>query len=186
MLRFLLGSKSIGFLTLHETENDGYLGSFLITDFKGIPIEFRCTHSIKPDAVQRTLYGEALLSHIGVELCGRPLISSAKNKPRLTLVDKPFLLKLNGHSSCPVMFVKELGEEEDSTTSENFGSEYQVEVIEPRYDRLKPLEIAMKADVKSETKELVGKLHSEFNVVEPFDRMGRAVEILIRRSSRFK
>lgn len=185
MMRFLLGTKSIGFLTLHEIEKAGYLGSFLITDFKGIPMEFRCTHSLKPDAIQRSLYGEALLSYIGVEICGRPLIRSTKNKPKLIFVDKPFLLKLDDHASCPIVLVREIDREEEHTISANFGLEYQIEVIEPRYKGFKPLEIVKKGEMKTKTKELVERLYSEFNILESFERMRKAVESL-NQLNRFK
>lgn len=184
--RFFLGSKSIGFLTLHETEGTGYIASFLITDFKGIPIEFRCTHPLKPDAVQRSLYGEGLLSYIGVEACGKPLIKAMRNKPKLLFVDKPFLLKLDEQAPYPTIFVKEAKGEEDSTTSESFGSEYHIEVIESGYNGFTPLEIVQKGEVTPKTRELIGQVYAEYNILESFDRIKNAVESLNQLTSRFK
>lgn len=67
----------IGFLSLIETEaKDGYLGALLVTDARGIPQEFRCTHPVKPTTVQKSLYGDTLLPHIGINLCGIPLIKA--------------------------------------------------------------------------------------------------------------
>ncbi len=46
----------LGFLSLYETtSHDGYIGSLLITDPHGIPQEFRCTHPIKPTAIQKDI-----------------------------------------------------------------------------------------------------------------------------------
>ena len=36
-------------------------------------MEFRCTAPVRPNPLQRTLYGRTLLPHIAVELIGAPL-----------------------------------------------------------------------------------------------------------------
>jgi hypothetical protein len=184
--RFLLGSKTAGFLTLHETEKAGFTGSFLITDLKGIPIEFRCTHPLKPDAVQRSLYGEALQSYIGVEICGKPLINAVKKKPKLLFVDKPFLLKLEDHAPCPTFFVQEIDEEDAGANPTRFDSAYHVEVIESRYNGFPPLELVTKGEVKPKTRELIEQLYYEVNIVESFERMKNAVGSLNQITSRVK
>ncbi len=183
--RFFLGSKSIGFLTLHETEKAEYIASFLITDFKGIPIEFRCTHPLKPDAVQRSLYGESLLAYIGVEACGKPLMKAMKNKPKLLFVDKPFLLKLDEQAPCPTIFVKEAEGEEAAPSAERFGSDYHIEVIESGYNGFEPLEIAKKGEFTPKTRELIGQVYAEYNILESFNRMKNAVESLNQLTSKF-
>lgn len=44
----------LGFFSLYEMPSkDGYMGSILITDAQSVPLEFRCTHPIKPNIVQR-------------------------------------------------------------------------------------------------------------------------------------
>jgi len=183
--RFFLGAKSIGFLTLHESEKTGYIASFLITDVNGIPMEFRCTHPLKPDAVQRSLYGERLLSYIGVEACGKPLMKAMKNKPKLLFVDKPFLLKLDEQAPYPTIFVKDAEGDEEAPTAESFGSDYHVEVIESEYNGFEPLEIVTKGELRPKTRELIGQVYAEYNLLEAFDRMKNAVESLGQLTSRF-
>ena len=34
----------VGFLDLLKTNVTNYIGAILITDFSGVPVEFRCTH----------------------------------------------------------------------------------------------------------------------------------------------
>lgn len=182
MLRFLLGSNSVGFLTLHNIEGTGHLGSLLITDFKGIPLEFRCTHPIKPDEVQISLYGEAFFSHVGVEILGKPLIRSIENKPKVIFVDKPFLLGLDDHSKCPVIFVKIIDVDEDANVNDYLHKDYKIEVIKPGGDA-KPLEIVKKNEINFKLKELVERLHSEFDILELFERMRKAMETIVRKNS---
>jgi len=100
-----------GFWGLYETlAKDGYLGAILITDLRGIPQEFRCTHPVKPTTVQKPLYGTTLEPYIGVNLCGIPLIESIQNKPSLIMVNNEFLLDVRSKSNCPVIFVRRAGE----------------------------------------------------------------------------
>ena len=177
-MRFILGSDSVGFLTLHNINGAGYLSSFLITDFKGIPIEFRCTHPIELDSLQISLYGSTLLSHVGIDLIGKPLLRSVENNPKLIFVDKPFLLKLDDYSKCPLMFVKMADTEENHAISETFGLDYHIEVIKPINDKFKTLEIVKKKKLK--IKDLVERLYAEFDVLEPFERMKKAVKIILK------
>lgn len=179
MFESLFGSNSVGFLTLHNIDAS-YLGSLLITNCKGIPEEFRCTSPIMPDDVQRSLYGEAFLSHIGVEICGKPLIRSVGHKPNLIFVNRPFLLYLNGHTSCPIVFVQVVDTGETPTL---FGSEYQSEVITPSNSRFKTVEIVKKIDKKGKIRALVEQLLFEFDVTEPFERMKKAVETMVQKNA---
>ena len=97
----------LGFLALYETSShDGYLGAIIITDFQGIPQEFRYTHTVKPTTIQKTLYGNSLELYIGVNLCGIPLIQSLANKPSLVLVQNEFLLGVRTSISCPVTSIR--------------------------------------------------------------------------------
>lgn len=83
----------LGFLSLFLTmDKTGFLGATLVTDSQGVPIEFRCTHPVKPNAIQKTLYGETLTLHVGVNLCGIPLLKSLQNKPALVIVNTDYTL----------------------------------------------------------------------------------------------
>src|SRR4030042_5256124 len=93
----------LAFFAIYKTSsNDGYLGAVLVTDLQGIPQEFRCTHLVKPTAIQKPLYGDTLEPYIGVNLCGIPLIESIQNKPSLIMVHREFLLGVRTASPCPV------------------------------------------------------------------------------------
>ena len=186
IIESIFRSKSIGFLTLHETDSDDYLGAYLITDFEGLPKEFRCTHSITPDDVQKALYGDSLLSYIGVELCGKPLIQSSKNRPRIIIIDKSFLLKLSDHSSYPVVFVNRVENGDDLSDVEEYGSEYQIERMESNHYEDETLEIIKKREDNPDSIQLMKKLCHEFDIFEPFNRMLNAIESLRQKSSRFR
>lgn len=172
-----MGNPVIGFLSLHEHETTEYLGSLLITNLAGIPLEFRCTQPITPDAIQRSLYGTGLLEYLGVEVCGRPLIRSAKSKPKLIFIEQPFLLSLNDYVSSPIVFIREFrGEEPPSPITLKY--QYQSDVIKPRQQDHNLLQIAQKDTIDVKTVEFITQLSHTFNFVESFDRMRQAVQNL--------
>lgn len=176
--RFLFGTKTAGFLTLIENEDAEYQGSVLITDFKGIPLEFRCTHPLTPDAVQRSLYGEALRAYLGVEICGKPLLHAVKTKPTLLFVDKPFLLKLAEHAPCPTFLVQERVEDTVVNPSAHVDAAYQVEILPSRSNDQPSMELVTTGEVTPKTRALIVQLSVEVDLVEAFGRMKNAVGTL--------
>src|SRR3990172_4221450 len=94
----------LGFFTPTKTvAQDGYLGAILIINQQGVPQEFRCTHPVKPTAIQKPLYGDVLEPYIGVDLCGVHLVRSLHTKPSLILVPREFLLDIRNSCPCPVL-----------------------------------------------------------------------------------
>ena len=77
--------KYLAFVTLSEVEDGVLRGGILVTDAHGKPVEFRCTSPIRPNTVQRTLYGGTLMPHIAVELVGKPLIQAVQASPDVGL-----------------------------------------------------------------------------------------------------
>lgn len=99
----------LAFLDYLETpRKDGYLGAVLVTDATGLPVEFRCTHPVKPTAIQRSLYGAALATHISVHLCAVPLLDALQTPLDAILVRRPQLLAVRGEEGCvsPVAFIR--------------------------------------------------------------------------------
>ena len=64
--------NNLAFVTLAEVEEGILRGGILITDTKGKPVEFRCTFPIRPNAVQRTLYGDRVCHNLKVLAVDRP------------------------------------------------------------------------------------------------------------------
>jgi hypothetical protein len=161
--------------------DEGYVGAVLITDLKGVPLEFRCTHPIKPDAIQLSLYGSTFLPHVGVELCGKPLIEAVKNKPKFILVNQSYLLHLDSSSPYPVILVRTAGQQEKVT--DDLGSDYQREVIKLHDFQVSTLEVVSRKETMDKLQEHMQKLCSEINILEPFDRMEKAIELVARKNT---
>jgi hypothetical protein len=177
-------------LALYETSTrDGYLGAFLITDFQGIPQEFRCTHPVKPTIIQKPLYGDTLESYIGVTLCGIPLISSTQNKPSLIVVHREFLIGIRTATSCPVIFVRKVGEAIDIKSTNGLETKLRREKVDCPTGRFQPIVFTPHPDFNDDitsAKEILEKIFSYLDPVEPFERIAKAIEVLGKQDKRFQ
>ena len=81
----------LGFLSyVQASGSNAGRGALLVTDDGTRPVEFRCTSPIKPNPLQRMLYGDTLRSYITVDLVGEPLLSAVQEKPVILLVNLCF------------------------------------------------------------------------------------------------
>lgn len=180
----------LGFLVLNEISNhDGYLGAILITDLQGIPQEFRCTHPVKPTTIQKPLYGKTLEPHIGVNLCGIPLLKSIQNTPSLIVVHKEFLLGVRTAVSYPVVFIRRAGEIIEVKTSDSTETTLKRGRIDCSTGRFQPIVFSPHPnfdDDSSIAKEILEKIFSYLDPIEPFERMSKAIEVLAKQDKRFQ
>lgn len=99
----------IGYLSITELSKDLFRGGLLLIDLKGRPQDFRCTSVIKPNAIQRALYGGTLAGHMALNLCGQPLLNALQKKPGLLVADNPDLLVLRGEIEMPMLWLRRQG-----------------------------------------------------------------------------
>lgn len=97
---------AIGFLGYREfDEGEAYRGAILVTDEWSKPMEFRCTAPVRPNHLQRTLYGSSLLPHVLTELIAAPLIASLRVKPELILIDEEAYFDVRHTAQLPIVRV---------------------------------------------------------------------------------
>lgn len=183
-------NTTIGFIdiiTLTEKKKK-YFGGLLVTDLKGIPIEFKCTHPVKPTAVQQKLYGDMLIPYISVNLCGFPLFNSLERKPNILLCKKNIFLDLRSDISTPIFFIQDssqvIGLEEESATNGIYS-----ETIKKVKNQSGPIKVGTKNQYKSDLiqyKDYLENLTSMINLSEPFDRIERAMEMISNQDDRFQ
>lgn len=178
----------IAFLDLLKGQPEtSYIGAVLVTDSLGVPVEFRCTHPVKPTEIQRQLYGSTLQRHVGVELCGKPLLKSLQNPPRLVFTKLELLLGVREASPVPVLFVRYAGEvlRVDQGPAGG-GTEVKVD---PKNSNIQP--IILRSDARFESdpetaKEILEEVLLNVDPIEPFERINKAVAMLIKQDARFQ
>jgi len=182
------GPTFVAFLDLLRTKGDSnFVGAALVTDMFGVPAEFRCTHPVKPTEIQKQLYGSTLDRYIGVELCGKPLLKSLQNAPALVFVRAELLLPIRDSQSPPVLFVRRAGDvlriehkPEDKPSEKKFDSgSNSIASVVLKCDPNFPEDLETSGEV-------LGELLRNLDPVEPFDRIGRAIDALTKQDSRFQ
>jgi hypothetical protein len=96
----------LGFLTVIEMADRGFMGGLLVTTLTGRPLEFQCTTPVQPNKTQQILYGTTLGPFIKGELIAKTLLERVQIKPVAILVDQLDILGLRNHIDTPVAVLK--------------------------------------------------------------------------------
>jgi hypothetical protein len=165
----------LGMLNLEK--GNAYRGGILVTDGWGKPIEFRCTAPVRPNTVQRTLYGQTLLPHIAVALIGVPLLRSIQEHPEFIIIQDSVFFDIRLHFEKPVVKLWRQGEQvrlQESTDQETAGvvlpcgtGRFQPIVSETHWQFRGDFDLC-----GNQLKEMFGR----WDLIEPFDRLTRALE----------
>ena len=180
-------SFQIAFYAFRPTENDlGFVGAVLVTDDRGIPLEFRCTHPVKPTAVQKALYGSNLESHVSVDLCGKPLLEAVRTNPIACVVENRELVSLREVVDLPVLYLQKSGEVLEETG--------QPHIVGHTRSFTSSSKVAANLSVRchskwesdfEKTREVLEQASSHIDLLEPFDRITTSLSILATRDERF-
>lgn len=172
------------FMNLYNDEDSFFIGAVLVTDVRGLPVEFRCTQPIKPTNLQKSLYGKNLVRYIALELCGNQLINSLSLKKDLKFIvtgnmDMIWVRRADG---CPVVYLQT--KENDSESDAEIGRRDEIlsTVIEDFVVYAHP---SYPSDIE-DAKAYIHLLMQSFDVTDPFDRINKAIRVLIQEDPRFR
>ncbi len=155
----------------------GFVGCYMMTDERGYPKEFRITTPVKPTAVQRAIYGDALDSYVSQELIAETLLRDASSAPELLLVDSPALASFEPRLGMPVVTLEAEADvlfadndtDQPSLVMSTIGSlSYRVAEQHERQAR-----IALETCV------------TYFDPLKAFERMSNALDVLVNEDERF-
>ncbi len=182
-------SENIAFFTVEPTkDNKGFLGAMLVTNDLGMPEEFRVTYPVKPTLLQRQLYGESLMVHIGVTLCGLPLQKALKTKPEIYIVSDKRYLPLANEIKELVAQIEKVGE---AFAVGGSGSTSPLRrKIQSKSGRFQPLSVLIPSTFDEarhqETLKILEKHFQSIDLVEPFERIRGALQALEAQDERFR
>ena len=168
----------IAFLGYMELDNGAsYRGAILITDDWGKPLEFRCTAPVKPNAVQRTLYGQTLLPHVLVELIGEPLLRAVQERPEIIIIQENLFFDLRHKTDTPVVRLRRQGA--DVKLSSEEAEKAKPLVMASESGKFDP--IVMEAHWQfvgdmDYSREKLRELFGRWDLVEPFERLTKGLE----------
>lgn len=177
----------IGYFSLEKNEGkDGFLGAMLVVDSMSRPVEFRVTFPVKPSAIQKPLYGDAMEPYIGVELCGKQLLDSIDHHLSIIMVNNEKLLGIRDHINLPVLFIQRAGDVIEVDTGDNkFGNKSKLESASGRFQPISIFSSRGYPDDLSNAKYLMREMFEDADLMEPFERIELAVDTLSDQDERF-
>ena len=96
----------LGFLSVIENADLGFLGGYLLLNPAGRPLEFHCTAPVRPNRTQEILYGAALRPFLYGELIGQTLLAKSRHTPLVVCTDSPAALAARDTSQIPLVLVQ--------------------------------------------------------------------------------
>lgn len=166
----------LGFLSYREFEDKkGYHGGILITDALSKPLEFRATSPVRPNPLQKILYGKRLLPHILIELIGKPLLKGIKEDPACVLVKSREFLRLRQSTDRVIISLRPQGELQLGIQPSKSSLLMESEVF-------KPLVVeGCDSDKTAEWREKLLEVFKHVDLLEPFERIEKALEEISKR-----
>jgi hypothetical protein len=86
------GDLKLSYLTVSNPAPNVYIGGLMVTDGRGLPVEFRYTEPIQPTKIQQVLYGQVLSAYIKREVILETLLKNVESKFRCLLVEDEQML----------------------------------------------------------------------------------------------
>ena len=161
-------------------EGENYVGGIMITDIRGIPIEFKYTDSIKPTKIQKVLYGAVLEKYLREEIIIKNLIGKLETKPDIYIIDDNKNIELEKYVKKNVILVKStqlkefnnIKDKKDINESEML---FQMNLGESPVRLLFGEKGILK---KEEIIEILTQEKANINLIEPLERMREALKML--------
>lgn len=169
----------LAFLYLDEVESGVFRGGLLATDSGGKPLEFHCTSAIRPNTLQKTLYGDALRPHMAVDLTAKLLYGKLQQKPDAFLVwQREFLeFREDMDENIPVLLVAKQGATAAGDAAGNDGGE----ILSNEAGKFEALTITPhwkhKADAGFVLPDM-SKFFAKFDLAGPFERIHDALKMV--------
>lgn len=106
-------NHSIGYFLCREKDSS-FSGGVLVTDHRGIPVDFKYTDPIIPNRYQKNLFGKILEPYLRKQVIGKNLIDRLESKPALILVSQDSLSDMQEEFNFPVLYIEESSKKLDA------------------------------------------------------------------------
>lgn len=177
----------LGYLMIASPVPNVYIGGIMVTDSRGLPVEFRYTEPIQPTKIQQVLYGQVLSAYIKREVILETLLKSVESKFKCLLVEDEHLADcpVKGHAVLRIAATKSspigpVGKRQDITPQEILlqvtpeGSPIRLYLG----SNGKPMPEPEAVPEKSDPAELLLEAGQTMDVCEPLRRIEKALEII--------
>ncbi len=171
--------RKIGYFKIYN-EGENYAGGIMISDQRGIPVEFKYTDPIKPTKIQKVLYGDVLDKYLREEVIMSNLVGKVENKPEIYIIDDNSNEYLKNLVKEGVVVVKRT----QISPLKEMGSYKFVkenEAIVQLQEGQKPYRVITDIEEKESFMEGFLELASEMeDICEPLERIKEALSLICR------
>ncbi|PKK92022.1 MAG: hypothetical protein CVV64_00990 [Candidatus Wallbacteria bacterium HGW-Wallbacteria-1] len=175
-------THTLAYICFHK-DGDNCSGGILVTDDRGVPLEYKYTDPVRPTRFQSILYGKVLESYVRREVIATNLLSKIDNKPDLFVVPDPIDFDVHDILSVPLAAiestresvssgedVKFLGDSEFIVACPITGTNFKVRVASP--------------ETRRNVAELLKSAARKMDIEEPVERVVQALQEMSRDSVR--
>ncbi|HEX9743980.1 MAG TPA: hypothetical protein VGB30_01000 [bacterium] len=89
----------IAYLQAKSVDDQSWSGGLLLTDERGLPMDFRYVEPIRPGKIQKLIYGEALQRYLVLDAIAASLLKAANFEAEWYFTNSEILLELDGDVS---------------------------------------------------------------------------------------
>ncbi|BDU50135.1 hypothetical protein [Haliovirga abyssi] len=173
--------NKIGYFKIHIKE-ENYLGGILISDERGIPVEFKYTEPVKPTKVQKVLYGKSLEKFLIEEIIMANLIEKIEIEPAIYFIDDKININIKRLLKTDVVMLKKT-QLKPSKEPYKYKFIKENEAIVQLEEGTNPIRVIILDEDIEKKDELVQKiieLSKESYIIEPFFRLEEALEMILK------
>lgn len=172
-------NQTIGFIGF-IVRDGSWTGAIMITDDRGIPLEFKYTDPVKPTGLQELLYGKTLDPFVRREVIGQNLVNQLENRPDLFIVQDPTHLDLREILDVPLVSVAPSREKAGGSDGVREVGEIEI-LVDCETGTTLRARLASQSQ-KSSVAELLKAYGRRLDLADPLERLGKVLEAVSRQA----
>lgn len=172
----------LAYLLVKDVSEESWSGGLLVTDRRGLPLDFRYVEPIHPSRLQKLIYGSALKRYLLLDAIAGTLLKAANPNAEWVFTRDPILLELNGQ--IPGRFVAiGNGEKKPLNGVGEWRAEGNGKIVLQTRATGPPVQLEFESEGEEDTEKIateLGELAKDMDFAEPLDRVGEALNEICR------
>ena len=167
----------LAYLLVRDVSEESWSGGLLVTDRRGLPLDFRYVEPIHPSRLQKLIYGSALKRYLLLDAIAATLLKAANPNAEWIFTSDPMLLELNGEISGRFVAIGN-GEKKPLNGVGEWRAEGAGNIILQIRPTGPPVQLVFEASSEKETEKIaqeLSELSHDMDFAEPLDRVGEAL-----------
>jgi hypothetical protein len=168
----------LAYLIAESVDERSWAGGLLVTDERGLPVDFRYVEPIKPTRLQKLIYGDSLRRYLVLDAIAGTLLKAANLKADWIFTSDPILLDLDSRSAGKLVAVGN-GEKQSLSDVGEWRMDKPGEIVLQVTQVGPPYKLTFQAKDRAETEEAakdLAWLAGQLDFTEPLKRVSAALK----------